>query len=241
MLIYPAIDIYDGKCVRLRQGDYAEQTVYSDSPADVARRFLDSGFDHLHIVDLQGAREGRPVNDQVIRSILALKGVHAQVGGGIRQSEDVQRLFEAGADRIVLGSVAVKFPQQVHRWLQEFPGDRWVVAVDVRDGAVAHSGWIEHEKIAPSAFIGEMARAGASCFLCTRIERDGMLEGPDIGFYSGLSGAFPKMRFIASGGVSRISDVQELKNAGCAGVIVGKALYEGRVKLEDLAAFSTME
>jgi phosphoribosylformimino-5-aminoimidazole carboxamide ribotide isomerase len=237
MLIYPAIDIYDGKCVRLKQGDYAEQTVYSDSPVDVARRFLDNGFDHLHIVDLQGAREGRPVNDQVIRSILALKGVHAQVGGGIRRSEDVERLFEAGAYRIVLGSVAVQFPQRVHDWMQDYPGDRWVVAVDVRDGAVTHSGWLKQEPIGPSAFIGDMARAGATHFLCTRIERDGMLQGPDIG----LSGAFPGLRFIASGGVSRISDIQELKNAGCVGVIVGKALYEGRVKLDELAALSTRE
>ena len=239
MLIYPAIDIYEGKCVRLRQGNYSEQKVYSDSPVDVAQSFLDSGLHYLHVVDLQGARDGRMVNREVIRSILDLKGVQAQVGGGIRCREDVDYLLGAGARRIVLGSIAVKFPQMIQDWIREFQSDRFVIAVDVRSGFVTHSGWLEREDLAPMAFINTMSEAGATHFLCTTIERDGMLEGPDLEFYCRLRIEFPQLQIIASGGVSRLSDIQELEKAGCSGVVIGKALYEGLLKIEELAGFKT--
>jgi phosphoribosylformimino-5-aminoimidazole carboxamide ribotide isomerase len=239
MLIYPAIDIYEGKCVRLRQGNYSEQKVYSDFPVDVAQSYLDSGLNCLHVVDLQGAREGRMVNREAIRAILDLNGVQAQVGGGIRCREDVNYLLGAGAHRIVLGSIAVKFPQMIQDWIEEFRSDRFVIAVDVRSGAVTHSGWLEHANLEPMAFINTMSEAGATHFLCTTIERDGMLEGPDIEFYYRLRIAFPQLQLIASGGVSQLSDIQELAVAGCSGVVIGKALYEGLLKIEELAGFQT--
>jgi phosphoribosylformimino-5-aminoimidazole carboxamide ribotide isomerase len=237
MLIYPAIDIYDGKCVRLRQGNYSDQKMYSESPVDVAQSFLDSGLPYLHIVDLQGARDGRMVNREVIRSILALEGVQAQVGGGVRHRDDVHYLLGAGAQRIVLGSIAVKFPQLIQDWIQEYRSDRFVIAVDVRSGVVTHSGWLERESLEPMAFINTMSEAGATQFLCTIVERDGMLEGPDIEFYYRLRIEFPQLQLIASGGVSKLSDIQELEKAGCSGVIIGKALYEGLLKIEELAGF----
>jgi len=238
MLIYPAIDIFQGKCVRLRQGDFAEQKVYSESPADVARSFLDEGLSFLHIVDLEGAKEGRIVNRQSIEAILRIPGIHAHVGGGIRTREDISYLFIAGATRVVVGSVAVKSPHIVQDWLSEFRSERFVIAVDVRKGTVAHSGWLERANLTPSAFIDSMARYSATHFLCTDIDRDGMLAGPNPELYTTLKKEFPSLHFIASGGISQLSDIQDLDVAGCSGAVVGKALYEGRLRPSDLANLS---
>jgi phosphoribosylformimino-5-aminoimidazole carboxamide ribotide isomerase len=238
MLIYPAIDIYDGKCVRLRQGDYAEQKVYSESPADVARSFLGSGLDHLHIVDLEGAKAGKIVNRKAIEAILGVPGIHAHVGGGVRTRTDISYLFITGAERVVVGSVAVNMPHIVQEWLREFRSERFVIAVDVRKGSVAHSGWLEQANLTPSAFIDSMAQFGASHFLCTDIDRDGMLEGPNPVLYTELKEEFPALNFIASGGVSTIEDIKKLAGAGCSGAVVGKALYEGRLNASDLAKLS---
>jgi phosphoribosylformimino-5-aminoimidazole carboxamide ribotide isomerase len=238
MLIYPAIDIYQGKCVRLRQGDFAEQKVYSDSPVDVARSFLDEGLSFLHIVDLEGAKEGRIVNRRSIEAILRIPGIHAHVGGGIRTRDDISYLFIAGATRLVVGSVAVKSPHIVQDWLSEFRSERFVIAVDVRQGAVAHSGWLERANLTPSAFIDSMARFHATHFLCTDIDRDGMLAGPNPELYRSLKKEFPSLHFIASGGISQLADIQDLEGAGCSGAVVGKALYEGRLKSSDLASLS---
>ena len=238
MLIYPAIDIFQGKCVRLRQGDFAEQKVYSESPADVARSFLDEGLSFLHVVDLEGAKKGRIVNRQSIEAILRIPGIHAHVGGGIRTREDISYLFIAGATRVVVGSVAVKSPHIVQDWLSEFRSERFVIAVDVQEGAVAHSGWLERANLTPSAFIDSMARYRATHFLCTDIDRDGMLAGPNPKLYTTLKTEFPSLHFIASGGISQLSDIQDLEVAGCSGAIVGKALYEGRLRPSDLANLS---
>jgi phosphoribosylformimino-5-aminoimidazole carboxamide ribotide isomerase len=238
MLIYPAIDIFQGKCVRLRQGDFAEQKVYSESPVDVARSFLDEGLSFLHIVDLEGAKEGRIVNRQSIEAILRIPGINAHVGGGIRTREDISYLFIAGATRVVVGSVAVKSPHVVQDWLSEFRSERFVIAVDVRKGAVAHSGWLQRANLTPSTFIDSMARFGATHFLCTDIDRDGMLAGPNPELYTTLKKEFPSLHIIASGGISQLSDIQDLEVAGCSGAVVGKALYEGRLRPSDLANLS---
>ena len=238
MLIYPAIDIFQGKCVRLRQGDYASQKIYSESPADVASSFVESGLNHLHIVDLEGAKVGRIVNRKAIEAILRVPGILAHVGGGIRSRNDISYLFTAGATRVVVGSVAVKTPHIVQDWLREFRSERFVIAVDVRKGSVAHSGWLAQANLTPEAFIDSMAEYGASYFLCTDIDKDGMLAGPNAELYSTLSREFPTLHFIASGGISHMSDVEGMEKAGCWGAVVGKAIYEGTLNLRELSRLS---
>ncbi len=238
MLIYPAIDIFQGKCVRLRQGDYLSQKVYADLPAEVARSFVVGGLSHLHIVDLEGAKEGRIVNRTAIEDILRVPGVQAHVGGGIRSRTDISYLFTAGATRVVVGSVAVKTPHIVQEWLREFRSERFVVAVDVRKGFVAHSGWLEQANLTPSAFIDSMSQYGVSYFLCTDIDKDGMLGGPNAELYSALSKEFPTLQFIASGGISRLADVESLEKAGCWGAVIGKAIYEGHLNTSELSRLS---
>lgn len=238
MLIYPAIDIYDGKCVRLRQGDYGAQKIYSDSPADVARAFLDEGLSFLHIVDLEGAKTGQIVNRCAIESILRLPRLRAQVGGGIRSRNDISYLFTAGATRVVAGSVAVKTPHLIQEWLREFRSERFVIAVDIRGGAVAHSGWLEKANLTPSTFIDSMSQFGIVHFLCTDIERDGMLEGPNLELYAALRKEFPLLNFIASGGISSLTDVENLQKFGASGAVIGKALYEGRLNASQLSRLS---
>jgi phosphoribosylformimino-5-aminoimidazole carboxamide ribotide isomerase len=238
MLIYPAIDIFQGKCVRLRQGDFASQKVYSDSPADVARSFVDSGLTHLHIVDLEGAKEGRIINRNAIEAILRVPGVEAHVGGGIRSRGDISYLFIAGATRVVVGSVAVKSPHIVQEWLTEFRSERFVIAVDIRNGFVAHSGWLAQGNLTPSTFIESMAQFGATYFLCTDIDKDGMLKGPNVEFYTTLSREYPALHFMASGGISQIGDLESVKNAGCWGAVVGKAIYEGHLTPAALSKLS---
>jgi phosphoribosylformimino-5-aminoimidazole carboxamide ribotide isomerase len=238
MLIYPAIDIFEEKVVRLRQGNYQAQKVYSNSPVDVARAFLDEGFSRLHIVDLEGAKSGQIVNRRPIESILRIPQLHAQVGGGIRSREDISYLFTAGASRVVLGSVAVKTPHLVQEWLGELGGERFVIAVDIRAGAVAHSGWLAKANLTPSTFIDSMAQSGALHFLCTDIERDGTLKGPNLELYAGLKKEFDSLSFIASGGISYMSDIENLEKAGCTAAIIGKALYEGRLNPSELSRLS---
>jgi phosphoribosylformimino-5-aminoimidazole carboxamide ribotide isomerase len=235
MLTYPAIDIYDGKCVRLRQGDFATQTVYADSPGDVARAFVESGLNRLHIVDLEGAKQGRIINRRAIEEILHVPGVEAHVGGGIRSRSDISYLFLAGAARAVIGSVAVQTPHVVQEWLEEFHSERFVIAVDVLKGSVAHSGWLERANLTPSVFIESMAESGASYFLCTDIDKDGMLEGPNTAMYSTLSKEFPALHFIASGGISKMSDLNSLEQSGCWAAVVGKAIYEGLLNPSELS------
>jgi len=238
MLIYPAIDIFQGKCVRLRQGDFASQKIYSDSPADVARSFVENGLNHLHIVDLEGAKVGRLVNRKAIEAVLHVPGVQAHVGGGIRSRSDVSYLFIAGATRVVVGSAAVKTPHIVREWLSEFRAERFVIAVDVRKGAVAHSGWLEQANLSPSTFIESMAEYGASYFLCTDIDKDGMLGGPNAGLYSTLGKEFPALHFIASGGLSQMKEVADMEKAGCWAAVVGKAIYEGHLSVRELSGLS---
>jgi phosphoribosylformimino-5-aminoimidazole carboxamide ribotide isomerase len=237
MLIYPAIDIYQGKCVRLRQGDFALQNIYSDSPSDVARAFGDTGLHSLHVIDLEGAKAGHIVNWAALDSILQLGTLQIQVGGGIRTVDDIRRIFDAGAARVVIGSLAVESPHVVQEWILRFGSERFVIAVDVRDGAVAHKGWLERAQLTPSVFIKSMMSAGAASFLCTDIELDGMLNGPNLELYQSLVAEFPAARFIASGGVAQIADLDRLAATGCYATVVGKALYEGRVTMDQIRRF----
>ena len=235
MLILPAIDIIDGKCVRLRQGDYKQKTVYSASPAEVAKLYADAGLTFLLVVDLQGAKEKKIVNWDSIASIIAMPGLHVEVGGGIRTTDDIKKLIEIGASRVVIGSVAAKSPELVEYWIKQFGAERIVVGMDVKDNSVAISGWLEDSHRAPMGFVLDMVKRGAKIFICTDIARDGMLGGVNIDFYQNLKSAFPDLSLIASGGISTLEDVHVLRKAELAGVIIGKAIYENKLTIEELA------
>jgi phosphoribosylformimino-5-aminoimidazole carboxamide ribotide isomerase len=241
MLIIPAIDIYDGKCVRLRQGDYEQKTVYAASPEEVAQQFADAGFRFLHVVDLQGAKEKKVVNWDSITSILAVPGVQIEIGGGIRTTEDIRRLIDIGASRVVIGSVAAKSQELMEYWIQQFSADRIVVGMDVKNGSVAISGWMEDSRLEPMNFVLDLVRRSAKIFICTDISRDGMLGGVNIEFFQNLKSAFPQISIIASGGISTLADIQVLKQSELAGVIVGKAIYEGKLAIEELAKMNGVE
>ena len=238
MLIIPAIDIIDGKCVRLRQGDYGQKTVYATSPAEVAKQFAEAGFTFLHVVDLLGAKEKKIVNWESIASIIAIPGLHVEVGGGIRTTDDIKKLLEIGVSRVVIGSVAAKSPELVEYWMKQFGAEKIVIGMDVKDNSVAISGWLEDSHRAPMGFILDLAKRGAKIFICTDISRDGMLGGVNIGFYQNLKSAFPKLSFIASGGISTLDDVQVLRKSELAGIIVGKAIYENKLPIDELAAMN---
>jgi phosphoribosylformimino-5-aminoimidazole carboxamide ribotide isomerase len=241
MLIIPAIDIYDGKCVRLRQGDYEQKTVYAASPAEVAKQFADAGFRFLHIVDLQGAKEKKVINWDSLTSVLAIPGLQVEIGGGIRTTEDIRRLIDIGVSRVIIGSVAAKSPELVEYWIQQFTANRIVVGMDVKNGSVAIGGWLEDSRLEPMNFVLDLVRRGAKIFICTDISRDGMLGGVNIDFFQNLKSAFPQILIIASGGISTLKDIQVLKQSDLAGVIVGKAIYEGRLSLEELAKMNGAE
>jgi phosphoribosylformimino-5-aminoimidazole carboxamide ribotide isomerase len=235
MLIIPAIDIIDGKCVRLRQGDYKQKTVYVGSPAEIAKQFADAGFTFLHVVDLQGAKEKKIVNWDSIASIIAVPELHVEVGGGIRTTDDIKKLIEIGVSRVVIGSVAAKSPELVEYWIKQFGAERIVIGMDVKDNSVAISGWLEDSHRAPMGFVLDLTKRGAKIFICTDISRDGMLGGVNIDFYQNLKSAFPELSIIASGGISTLKDVQVLRKAELAGVIVGRAIYENKLPIEELA------
>ena len=231
MLIIPAIDIYEGKAVRLKQGDFNRKTIYDNEPWKVAKSFADSGSSLIHIVDLEGAEHGTFRNYDVIKKIVAGNDVHVQAGGGVRTEEDASRLFDAGIERIVVGSVAVKEPDKLAHWIELFGYNRIVVAIDVKDGVVAHTGWKESAEVNPLDSIQKLGDLGASIFLCTDISKDGMLQGPNVSLYKKICKRFPDYEIIASGGVSSEKDLNGLRKTGVSGTVVGKALYEGRITL----------
>jgi phosphoribosylformimino-5-aminoimidazole carboxamide ribotide isomerase len=241
MLIIPAIDIYEGKCVRLRQGNYEQKTVYNATPEEVARQFANSGFKLLHVVDLEGAKEKRVVNWDSIASILKVPGLQVEIGGGIRTTEDIRQLIDIGASRVVIGSIAVKSPEMAEYWIQQFSADRIVVGMDVKNGSVAISGWLEDSHLEPMNFVFDLIKRGAKIFICTDVSRDGMLDGANIEFFQHLRSAFPQISIIASGGISTLADIQVLNQSRLAGVIVGKAIYEGKLPIEELAKINDIK
>jgi len=241
MLIIPAIDIYDGKCVRLRQGDYEQKTVYTASPAEVARQFADAGFKFLHIVDLEGAKEKKIVNWDSIESIISVTGLQVEVGGGIRTTADIKRLLIAGASRVVVGSVAAKSPELVEYWIKQFGAEKIIIGMDVKKGSIAVSGWMEDSHRQPMDFILDLQRRGARTFICTDISRDGMLSGVNAEFFQNLKSAFPQVSIIASGGISKIEDLKLLEKINLSAVIVGKAIYEGKLSIMELTKLNGAE
>jgi phosphoribosylformimino-5-aminoimidazole carboxamide ribotide isomerase len=234
MRIIPAIDIIDGKCVRLTQGDYAQKKVYHENPVDVARSFEDAGLKYLHLVDLDGAKAGSVVNWKVVEAITSQTSMSVDFGGGIKTAQEIQRLFDLGVQQVNLGSIAVKEPLTVKQWLSDFGVEKIILSADVKGELIAISGWQENSSLTISAFLKDYLQHGIEFVTCTDISTDGMLTGPNIELYKRLLLTFPQLHLIASGGVSSIDDILELRRIGVDGVIIGKAIYEGKIKLPEL-------
>ncbi len=235
MRIIPAIDLIDGKCVRLTQGDYAQKKVYNENPLDVAKSFEDQGLQYLHLVDLDGAKAGKVTNWKVVESITTHTKLTVDFGGGIKTDDEIRKLFERGVQQVNLGSIAVKEPQKVIQWIDEFGSDKIILSADVKNNTIAISGWQESSSINIRNFLRDYIENGIEYVTCTDISTDGMLTGPNIELYKTLILSFPQLHLVASGGVGTMEDLHELKRIGMDGVIVGKAIYEGRAKLEELA------
>ena len=230
MVIYPAIDLYDGKAVRLFKGDYAQMTVYSEDPAAVARDFKACGADHIHLVDLAGAKSGKPENLATIASIIEAFGGFVEVGGGIRDMDTVAKYIEIGVNRVILGTAAVKDPAFLQAALDAY-GDKIAVGVDIKDGFVAIKGWTEKSDLTADAFMQRMTDLGVATVICTDISRDGAMQGTNRALYKALSEKYP-IALIASGGVSDMEDIRALTAMGIHGAIVGKAYYIGAIDLK---------
>jgi phosphoribosylformimino-5-aminoimidazole carboxamide ribotide isomerase len=235
MRIIPAIDLIDGKCVRLTQGDYAQKKIYNENPLDVAKSFEDQGLQYLHLVDLDGAKAGKVTNWNVVESITKHTKLSVDFGGGIKTDDEMQKLFDVGVKQVNLGSIAVKEQQKVIRWIAEFGSEKIILSADVKNNMIAISGWQENSSLPITGFLRDYVQNGIQYVTCTDISTDGMLTGPNIELYKTLILSFPQLHLVASGGVSNMDDLQELRRIGVDGVIVGKAIYEGRVKLEELA------
>lgn len=234
MRVIPAIDIIDGKCVRLTQGDYAQKKIYNDSPLEVAKSFEDAGLRSLHLVDLDGAKAGNVMNWKVIESISSHTNLMVDFGGGIKTDDEINRLFQVGVRQVNLGSIAVKDPGRVHNWIEKFGADKIILSADVKNEMIAISGWFENSRISIFDFINDYLQKGIRYITCTDISTDGMLQGPNLQLYDKLLRTFPEIKLVASGGVSKIKDLEDLKKIEVDGVIVGKAIYEGKIDIGSL-------
>ena len=232
--LIPAIDIIDGQCVRLTKGDYDQKTVYRDSPAEVAKEFEQKGFKRLHVVDLDGAKSKHIVNDEVLRRITTETNLTVDFGGGIKTDEDIEKAFSAGAAMVTVGSIAVTQPELFIGWLEKYGADRMILGADVRNGKISINGWKEDSAEDLLPFLRKYIDAGVKTVLCTEISKDGTLQGPAIELYKEVMAAYPTLHLIASGGVSSIDDIKALDRAGIPAVVFGKAIYEGKINLNEL-------
>jgi len=233
--IIPAIDIIEGKCVRLTKGDYATKKVYHDNPVDMAIVFDDGGMEYLHVVDLDGAKASEPKNLKIIEKIKKKTDLKVDFGGGIKSRQSLIDSFNAGVDQITLGSLAVKQPELVKSWINELGGDQIIIGADTIEGAIATDGWLERFEKDIFSFINDYIAAGGKYFLCTDIQKDGMLQGPSLKLYTEIIENCPGVNLIASGGVSSIEDIEELKETGVEGIIIGKAIYEGNISIDEIS------
>ena len=231
MIIYPAIDLYDKKAVRLYKGDYNEMTVYSDNPCEIAENFYKAGARYMHVVDLEGAKTGETPNIDVIKKLAAIPDMFIEVGGGIRSLEVAKRYVEAGVDRIILGTAALKDREFLLAAIESF-GEKVAVGVDIKDSYVAVKGWIEKSEVLAMDFLAELDSLGVKTVICTDISKDGAMMGTNLSLYRTLSEKFG-MQIIASGGVSSIDDVKKLREMDLYGAIVGKAYYTGAISLKE--------
>lgn len=239
MIIIPAIDIINGKCVRLTKGDYTQQKIYNENPVEVVKQFADAGIRRLHIVDLDGAKAGKICNLAVLENVANATDLVIDFGGGVKQIIDVEAVLNAGASMVTIGSLAVKRPELLEEWLMEFGANRFLIGADVLDEKIKISGWLEDGGIDIFDFVGKLISLGVTNIFCTDISKDGMMEGPSVDLYKKIMEQHPEINLTASGGVSKMDDVKQLKLIGCSGVIIGKAIYENLVTLEELISLNT--
>lgn len=239
MYIIPAIDIIGGKCVRLTQGDYNQKKEYHDNPLEMAKRFEDAGISRLHLVDLDGAKEKRIINAESLRVIASGTSLKIDFGGGVQSDESIEEALNLGAHQITGGSIAVKNPVMFEGWLEKFGGEKIILGADAKDRKITISGWQETTKLDLIDFIKGYHAKGVTYVICTDVAKDGLLQGPSIELYKEILAEIPGIKLIASGGVSQIKDLEQLSKIGVFGAIVGKAYYEGRITLEQLAGFAS--
>lgn len=232
--LIPAIDIIDGKCVRLAKGDYENKTEYSESPVDVAKAFQQMGFQRLHIVDLDGARSKHMVNSKILNSIASATSLQIDFGGGIKSDNDIAKAFDYGASMVTIGSMAVTDTETVFSWIKRYGAEKIIIGADVKGTTIAVNGWQEETSEELLPFIHKYVQHGINKFLCTDISRDGMLNGPSLNLYKKILSEFPKLHLIASGGVSSNKDIYDLEAEGVPAVVFGKAFYEGKINVEQL-------
>lgn len=230
--IIPAIDIIGGKCVRLTKGDYSTKKEYGE-PLDMAKQFEQMGVKRLHVVDLDGAKNHRVTNEKVLRDITSHTSLAVDFGGGLREDDDLQKVFDAGAELVTVGSIAVNDPDRCQRWLEAFGPERIILGADVRDGLISIHGWKEDSKLELMPFLQKSLQRGYANVLCTDISRDGMMQGPNIELYRSIMEKYRLCHLIASGGVSCTEDIVALNEAGIPAVVFGKAFYEGKIDLKD--------
>ena len=238
MQIIPAIDIIDGKCVRLTQGDYSQKKIYNEHPLDVAKQFEDAGLRRLHLVDLDGAKQKAVKNWKVLETIASKTKLVIDFGGGIATEDDVKIVFDSGAAMATVGSIAVKNEFEFVKWLLIFGADKFLLGADVKDKMIAIHGWLETTDKSIFDFIENYISKGVQQIFCTDVSKDGKLEGPSADLYKEIITRFPALYFIASGGVASIKDLELLKQTGCKAVIIGKAIYENRISLDELKTFA---
>lgn len=232
--LIPAIDVIDGKCVRLQQGDYNAKQVYADDPLDMARRFEDAGCRRLHLVDLDGARTSHVINYRTLERIATHTELTIDFGGGVKSDDDIRIAFDSGATMVTGGSIAVKDPDMMLRWLDIYGAERMILGADARDGKIMVHGWQSGSDTDINYFVGYFHDKGIKKVISTDVAVDGMLSGPSIAMYVSLLERYPDIELIASGGVSSMADIIKLDESGLAGVIVGKAIYENRISMDDL-------
>jgi len=234
MRIIPAIDIIDGKCVRLSKGDYSTKKIYNEDPLEVAKSFEDHGIEYLHLVDLDGAKSSHIVNEKILEKIATKTSLKIDFGGGLKTDKDLQIAFESGANQITGGSIAVKKPEIFKSWLQEFGSEKIILGSDAKNRKIAVSGWLEDSDKEIIPFIKNYEEEGVKYVICTDISKDGMLEGPSFELYEEILSETKNINLIASGGISEFDELPKLKELGCEGVIIGKAIYENRISLKQL-------
>ena len=237
MEIIPAIDIIGGKCVRLTQGDYSQKKEYGDNPLEMAQKFEQAGIKRLHLVDLDGAKAKTIVNRAVLESIAQNTSLKIDFGGGVQSDEDIETAFRCGAAQVTGGSVAVRNPGLFKQWLEVYGSDKIILGADAKDRKIAIGGWAETTTSDVISFIRDYHEQGIRYVICTDVAKDGLLQGPSVELYKDIMQAIPGVKLIASGGVSSMEDLEELQESGVYGVIVGKAFYEGRITLKELASF----
>lgn len=235
--LIPAIDVIDGKCVRLSQGDYQSKKVYNENPVEVAKMFEAHGIHRLHVVDLDGAASKHVVNYKILETLAGQTSLVIDFGGGIKSDEDLHIAFESGAQMVTLGSIAVKEPDTFNRWMEVYGSERIILGADAKDGKIAVNGWLECSRLELMPFLNDYIKKGVAKVLCTDISRDGMLNGPSLELYKQIMEAHPDLHLIASGGISGMKDIEALNEASIPAVVFGKAFYEGRITLQDLKAF----